>query len=171
MIYSEEGFDEIAVNFVGIETSCTKYRATFPSRSKLYNHLKNGCLERSLPALLTLAALSIPIIASKTVHQSFGLGLLFGGWTYTIALITLTPEHLPSDSDLDLTACLDTRCGVTLVDKAWLSKRLPMQKINTMSTLLRVRGIGSSKHAQESTQPSLCTSQAKMTPACKSTPP
>ncbi len=66
--YSEEGFDKIAVNFVDIKVSCIKCHATFPSRSKLHNHLKSGCLERSLPALPTLAASSIPIIASKTVY-------------------------------------------------------------------------------------------------------
>ena len=144
--YSDKGFDKIAVNFVGIETSCIKCRTTFPSKLKLHNHLKNGCLEMSSIALLAQAALSISIIASKTIDQSFGLGLVFRGWIYATAPITLTPEHLPSYSNLDSIACLNTRCEVTLVDKAWLLKRLPMQKINTMSTPLRVRGIGSSKH-------------------------
>ncbi len=124
--YSNEGFDKVTVNFVGIETLCTKYRATFPSRSKLHNHLKSSCLETSSPSLLAQAPSPIPVIASKAVHQSFGSGLAFRGWTYATTLITLTLEHLLPDSDPDSTACLDTGCGVTLVDKAWLSKCLPM---------------------------------------------
>ena len=37
-------------------------------------------------------------------------------------------------------------CEVTLVDKGWLSKHLPIQKIKTMSTPLKVRRIGAFKH-------------------------
>ena len=144
--YLDEGFDEVAVNFVGIKTSCTRCYATFPSRSKLHSHLKNGCLETSSPFFPAQAPSPIPVIASKAVHRFFGSGLAFRGWTYAITLITLTLEYLPPDSDPDSTACLDTGCGVTLVDKTWLSKHLPMQKVNTILTPLKVRGIGASKH-------------------------
>lgn len=116
--YLDKGFDEIAVNFVRIEAFCIKCHTIFPSRSKLYKYLKSGCLEMSLPAFLTQAASSIPIIASKTVHQSFVSGLAFRNWTYATALITLSPEHLLSDSNADSTACLDFGCRVTLVYKA-----------------------------------------------------
>ncbi len=146
VFYSNEGFDEVTVNFVGIETSCIKCRTTFPSRSKLHNHLKSDCLETSSPSLPAQTPSPISVIASKGMYQSFGSGLAFRGWTYATALITLTPEYLLPDSDSDSTACLDTGCGVTLVNKAWLSKRLSIQKVNTMSTPLKVRGIGASKH-------------------------
>lgn len=124
--YSDEGFDKVAVNFVRIETLCTKCRASFPSRTKLHNHLKSSCLEKSLPSLPAQAASSIPIITSKPVHQSFGFGLAFRGWTYATALVTLIPEHLLPDSVPNSISCLDTGCGVTLVNKAWLSKHLPI---------------------------------------------
>lgn len=65
---------------------------------------------------------------------------------YATASITLTLEHLPPSSDPDSLACLDTGCRVTLVDQDWLLKHLPHQKISTMSTSLKVRGIGASKH-------------------------
>lgn len=58
----------------------------------------------------------------------------------------LAPKYLLQSFDPDFTACFDTSCGVTLVDKHWLSKRLPNQKINTISLLLKVRGIKASKH-------------------------
>ena len=144
--YSDEGFDKVAVNFVRIETSCTRCHATFPSRSKLHSHLKSNCLETSSPSLPAQAPSPISVIASKAVHRSFGSGLAFRGWTYATTLITLTSEHLPPDSNPDSTACLDTGYGVTLIDKTWVSKHLPMQKVNTMSTPLKVRGIGASKH-------------------------
>lgn len=97
----------------------------------------------SLPAKLASA---IPIITSKAVYQSFGSGFAFRGWTYITATVTLAPDHFPPDSNPKSTACLDTGCGVTLVDKNWLAKNLPTQKISTISTPLKVRGIGASKH-------------------------
>lgn len=60
--------------------------------------------------------------------------------------MTLVPQVLPLESDTGVTACLDTGCGVTLVDKDWLLRQLPDQKIKEMSTPLKVRGIGASKH-------------------------
>ena len=79
-----------------------------------------------------------------------GSGLAFRGWTYATAAVTLLPQVLPLESDLSATACLDTGCGMTLVDKDWLLRQLPNQKIKEMSTPLKVRGIGASKY--ESTQ-------------------
>ena len=144
--YSDKGFEEVAVNFVGIETLCSKCHATFPSKSKFHHHLRSNYREVTSPSLPAEATSPIPIIASKAVHQFFSSGLAFRGWTYATAIITLTPRHLPPDFNPKSTACLDTGCGVTLVDKGWLSKHLPTQKINTMSTPLKVRGIRASKH-------------------------
>lgn len=79
LTYLDEGFDKIAANFVRIETLCSRYYTTFPSRSKLHNYLKSDYLEMFLFSLPTQATLSIPIIASKTVHQSFNFGLVFRG--------------------------------------------------------------------------------------------
>ncbi len=68
---------------------------------------------------------SIPIIVLKAVHTSLGSDFRFRGWTYATAAVTLAPKHLPQSSDPNSTACLDTGCGVPLVDKHWLLKRLP----------------------------------------------
>ena len=146
MTYSDKGFDKITMNFVKIETLCFRCHTTFPSKSKLHNHLKSGCLKTSSPSLPAQATSSISIITSKIIYQSFGSGLAFRGWIYATAFVTLTPDHLLPDSDPDATTCLDTGCGVTLVDKAWLSKRLPIQKINTILIPLKVRRIKASKH-------------------------
>ena len=60
---------------------------------------------------------SIPVIVSKVVHTSHRSGFSFRGWTYATAAVILVSGHLPQGSDPDSAACLDTGCGVTLVDK------------------------------------------------------
>lgn len=146
MNYSDKGFDKVFVKFIGIETVCSKCHSSFLSKSKLYAHIKSGCVGETLPSASPQPSLSIPVIVSKAVHTSLGSGFSFRGWTYVTAAIILAPEHLPQGSDLDSTACLDTSCGVILVDKYWLLKHLSNQKISTMSTPLKVRGIDTLKH-------------------------
>lgn len=116
--YSDEGFDEVVVNFVGIETSCSKCHSSFPSKSKLHKHIKAGCVREALPSSSTQLSSSIPVIASMAIHQSFSSGLAFRGWTYATTAITLDPHCLLHNSDPESTACLDTEYGVTLVNKS-----------------------------------------------------
>ena len=144
--YLDEGFDEVVINFFGIETSYSKYHSSFPSRSKLHKYIKAGGMGEALLSSSTQLFLLIPLVASMAVHQSFASGLVFRGWTYAIIAITLEVHRLPRDPDLKLTACLDTGCRVTLVDKSWLLRQLSGQKINTISTPLKVREIKASKH-------------------------
>ena len=137
------------VNFFGIETSCSKCHLSFPLRSKLHKHIKAGYVKEALPSSSTQLSSSIPVVASMAVHQSFGLGLAFRGWTYTTTVITLNPHRLPQDADPESIAHLNTGCGVTAIDKSWLLRQLPGQKISTMSTPLTVKGIKTSKHECE----------------------
>lgn len=46
--YSNKGFDGVIVNFVGIETSCSKCYSSFPSKLKLHKHIKVGCVGEAL---------------------------------------------------------------------------------------------------------------------------
>lgn len=75
-----------------------------------------------------------------------GSGLAFRGWIYATAAVTLVSQVLLLESDPSATACLNTGCGVIFVDKDWLLRQLPDQKQKEMSTPLKVRGIGASKH-------------------------
>lgn len=77
--YSDEGFDKVIINFVGIEISYSKCYSSFPSKSKLHKYIKTGCIKEALPSSSTQPSSSIPIIASMAVHQSFGSGLAFRG--------------------------------------------------------------------------------------------
>lgn len=52
----------------------------------------------------------------------------------------------PLESDPSATACLDTGCGITLVNKTWLLHKFSHQKIREMSTPLKVREIKTSKY-------------------------
>lgn len=60
--------------------------------------------------------------------------------------VTFFPRILQLESDPSATVCLDIGCDVTLVDKDWLLRQLPDQKIKEMSIPLNIRGIGASKH-------------------------
>ena len=146
--YSDKGFEDVIANFVGIEVGCSKCNSSFPSKSQLHKHLKADCagVVQATPLLPTQPPSPIPIVESRTIIPSLGSGIAFRGWTYTTAPITLVPHLLPPDLDSNATACLDTGCGVTLIDKAWLLSHLPHQKLSTMSTPLNVRGIGTSKY-------------------------
>ena len=75
-----------------------------------------------------------------------GSGLAFWGWTYATAAVTLVFRIFPLETDPSATACLDTGCGMTLVNKNRLLRQLPHQKIKEMSTPLKVKGIWTSKH-------------------------
>lgn len=79
LAYLDEGFDEVFVNFVEIEAVCFKCHSSFPSKSKLHMHLKSDCVEEVLPSTSPQPSSSIPVIISKAVHASLGLGFGFKG--------------------------------------------------------------------------------------------
>lgn len=140
------GFNKIVVNFVKIETTCSKYHLSFPSKLKLHKHIKADCMEKALLSSSTQPTLSISIVITKEIYQSLGSGFEFRGWIYATVSITLTPLCLQPSFNPKSTVCLDTSCGVTLVNKKWLLKYLLGKKISTISTSLKVKRISISKH-------------------------
>lgn len=120
--YLDEGFDKVDTNFVGVKTSYGKCGAPFSSKSRLYRHLKDGCVS-SFQHLLHGAPFStspISIITSRSVIIALDLGLAFQGWTYATMAVTLVLRVLSFESDLGSTTCLDMGYDVTFVDKDWL---------------------------------------------------
>ncbi len=73
-------------------------------------------------------------------------GLAFRGWSYTITAIIFDSVAFPRLADSDNSVCLDTGCEITLVDRLWLEQKLSSQIISTIPVLLKVRGIGASRH-------------------------
>lgn len=65
---------------------------------------------------------------------------------YAIATITLVSDYLPLNSNLKSIAYLDIKYGIILVDKTWLSKHLPMYKINIILTFFKIGKIRASKY-------------------------
>ncbi|KAA8914382.1 hypothetical protein FN846DRAFT_767600, partial [Sphaerosporella brunnea] len=57
--------------------------------------------------------------------------------------------RLAVDSDATW-GCLDTGCGMSLVDIDWISERLPQLRIINRASRVRVRGIGSQSHISNS---------------------
>lgn len=134
----------------GLSRLCTHCNENFPSKTILHKHLKNCYCQRSqtpTPALAIAASLpDIPIVESTATPTGLGTGFGFGGWSYATIAITLKPGPLGGISEPDSRGCLDTGFGVTLINCDWLMRQLPKQLIAKMVTLLKVRGIGSTKH-------------------------
>lgn len=64
-------------------------------------------------------------------------------------MVALQLAEIFDNPDASWFCCLDTGYGVTLVDRTWLLQKLPIVKLSKMSTLLKVRGIGSSKNESD----------------------
>lgn len=123
--------------------------AFFFSKSQLYKYLKDGYRVTTQPSfslIASLLALPIFIVRSRAVISAMGLGLTFWCRIYAIIAIILVPHIFFFKSNLEITTCLDTSCNVTLVNKVWLLGQLSKQKINKISTLLKVREISTSKY-------------------------
>ena len=114
--YLDKGFDKVLVNSVGIKTTYLKCRLFFSSKSKLYKYGKAGYIEKALSLSSAQLSLSLLIVILKAIYLFLGLGLTFRDQTYAIALITLTYEHLPPNSNLDSRTYVITSCGVTFVN-------------------------------------------------------
>ena len=145
--YTNKPYDKLQVNFVGIKSICDQCTAAFSFQSTLDKHIRTGCipLQESIaeigsdfssarPNLKCIAKLSVP-----------GSGLPLRDWSYVTTSITLDLTASPSLIDTNSAVCLDTGCGVTLVDRTWLARKLSSQKISAMLVLLKIRDIDASK--------------------------
>ena len=118
--FTNKGNEKLQINFVGIKSMCDCCSASFQSCSTLHRYIKSRCiaLEKVAIAETDLNSPSArPILCSMAKLSASGSDLLFRGWNYTTTLITFNPMILPAISDHDTSVCLNTDCGVTLVDK------------------------------------------------------
>ena len=147
--YTNEHYDELQVNFVEMKSMYDRCFTSFQSHSALHWHIKSGCnafVRRAVEETSSDPPSSRPILRFAAKLSASGSGLAFRGWSYATTSITIDPAILPAISNPDTLVCLDTGSGVSLVNKAWLAKKYPSQKINTMPVPLKVRGIGASRH-------------------------
>lgn len=146
--YTDELYNKLQVNFVGTELVCDRCNSVFPSQSVFYKPIRNGCIpfQEAVAETSPSSSSTRPILKSTAKLSAPGSGLAFRVWNYVTTSITFDPAALPSPTNPDGSMCLDTGCGVTLMDKNWLIKKFPSQKISTIPVLLKVRGIGASEH-------------------------
>lgn len=60
--------------------------------------------------------------------------------------ISFTLSKIPLHTNITLLCCLDTGCGVILVDRTWLFDKAPIEKILKIATLLKVKSIKTLRH-------------------------
>ena len=118
--YYASNYDgEAFVNFHGIESVCSIYHQSFLFRSLLHKHLKAACLPGNLSHSQARTSLptSLPIQISKSTLDSIGSDLTFRSGIYATASVTFSSHAVLLQSDLVASCCLDTGCGMTLVNR------------------------------------------------------
>ena len=152
------------VNFVqpakSTDHHCHLCRTSFPSRNRLFQHLKEQCwsdaettakTEKSVarPTEPTAnsdvleANFATPVIKSDAVpDKSKQPGFGFRGWKYATIKVQWSGSRYSSNSEEITEVCLDTGCSVTLIDRTYLKRVLPNVEIKKMSTPMPVRGVG-----------------------------
>lgn len=117
--YASNYDEEVFINFYGIESVCSNSHQSFPSKSLLHKYLKTTYSPGNLgySQTPTSSLTSVPVQISKATLDSIGSGLAFRGWSYAIASVILSPHTVQLQSDSAASCCLDTGCGVTLVDR------------------------------------------------------
>lgn len=73
LAYLGEGFDKVFINFVKIETVCSRCYSSFLLKSKLHRHINSEYIREVLPSTFPQSSSSISIIVSKAMHISLGL--------------------------------------------------------------------------------------------------
>ena len=92
------------------------------------------------PSSSTTSATLPDIVESNASKKDLGNGFAFRSWTYAKIPVRL----LPNAEDVEV--CVDSGCGVTLIDRTWMLSLIPGVKIHKMASPLKVRGLGTSKH-------------------------
>ena len=80
--YTNEPYDELQVNFVGIKSMCDRCSTSFQSRSALHRHIKSGCnilVRRAVEETSSDLPSSRPILYSAAKLSAPGSGLAFRG--------------------------------------------------------------------------------------------
>ena len=149
--------------------SCRLCGEAFPSKNKLHQHLGSRGLNRKANKPACTGRKTIPAVTQQptaeptvpndvsaypvtpeeenTIVESsvdsgkeIDTGNAFRKYRYARVDFKLTPTGPLT------TVCIDTGCGVTLIDEMLVTKALPDARIHTMALPLEVSGIGSDKH-------------------------
>ena len=139
------------VHFVNkkVDHTCSRCEACFPSRNKLFKHLRSSCSKQNPTQALPKVTLDkfaptahnayVDIIKSTAEpHHNTRPGYNFRSWKYATLKVSFSPDPEAEESEVSP----DTGCGITLGDRAYLLKYVPKLEIKKMTTSLPVRGVG-----------------------------
>lgn len=143
--------NKLFVNFFGMESIYHRCKLTFLFKSLIYKHLKSNCIRQNQEnnTALSLVPIFFSVIKFTTSIKTIGSGYAFMGLNYVTAIVCLILGKIPLYTDVNLLCCLDIGCGVIFVDRTQLLKKALTEKILKIATLLKVRGIGSSKYKSD----------------------
>lgn len=147
--YTNEGFEELLVNFVRIKSTYDCYGIFFQSCLSLHKYIKASCRSQRIVDFADTSStffFSRPIFISMANLSTSGSGLIFRRQSYATNSITFDLALLLASGNHNSSICLDTSCGVILVDRTWLIKKYLAQKISTILVSLKVSGISASKY-------------------------
>lgn len=144
----DESFEQTEALIAIIKAiACQICGEPFLSKTKLHNHLKvSPCLKSqystktergSEPPASTIA---IGNVIRSDAKQPTRNGYGFRGWHYVTV-----QASLKTDGQLHA-ICLDTGCTMSLIDRSFLNNELPDAKVQRMTSLIAVRGLGSTSH-------------------------
>ena len=124
---------------------CRKCQESFPSRTKLFNHL-DLCLYSDTnkdPPAAAHSATPIEPTREKPSNApplSIGTGMGYRGFTYAMAPIRLSKTAKAKP------CCFDTSCLASLIDRQFLKTQDPSAEIRLMATPLKINGIAGNQH-------------------------
>jgi hypothetical protein len=115
---------------------------SFTTRNKLYRHLKDRAhfVDAVIPTYhVTPGITPTVVVPSRKPHV--GTGYAFRGYKYAEVRIRSSPE------EEDQWVCVDSGCGMTMADEAWIKSNFPQVHIASMRNAVKVQGIASDSHS------------------------
>ncbi|RPB07442.1 hypothetical protein P167DRAFT_404472 [Morchella conica CCBAS932] len=88
-----------------------------------------------------MAHLVIPRIVQSNAPKIPGNGYAFRDYNFLEIAVRIAP------GTEDLWVCLDTGCGVSLIDSSWIREILPEAAILNRPSAVNVRGLGEAVHS------------------------
>ena len=152
----------VSTGKMGHRSVCRHCKADFPSNNLLHAHVKAKTCRRTkasakksidpIPAKEAPASSIEPLLLpTKVVNKGDVIesaaprsslnGLSFRSWHYLTGQIALS-LNAPREP-----GCLDTGCPMTMIDRAFLKRRIPTFEMKVHESPITLRGIGSNRHA------------------------
>ena len=84
------------------------------------------------------------VVSSKSSSPTTGTGLDFRSYNYVELKIQFRPDKCPGQW-----GCLDSRCGMSLIESEFMTKELPNATIEACPLKVDMRGIGKNRHQSD----------------------